>query len=104
MHIIVAAVLERQITSISSNVAHAWIEDFEERCVLEADRGDLVLVGVQCLEIVRVSVDAVAGDADIKDGVSFGRSESFEECRQHSSALIHRDSDGQRPWSALTPD
>ena len=71
--IVEGAVPEGQRESVGADEPHAGERGLQKRGVVESDGGDPAFVRIPGLEVVGIFIGAIAGDADIEDGVGFRR-------------------------------
>src|ERR1051326_1907823 len=76
VNVVEGLVLERQRKTVRADEGEARVKLFEVRCIVDADRGDTVLVGIPGREIVRVVVALIAGRAYVEYGVVRGDAET----------------------------
>src|SRR6266446_4559170 len=96
MHHIESLIGERQIERIRLQIPHAGIKLLQERRILEARGYNVILIGIQRLEIVRRRIGLIRGYTQVEDKIRRPRLHLAHKDAENVAPDLRGDADRQR--------
>src|SRR5438067_3504619 len=90
MHVVERAVAKREVAAIAAQKSQSRIGALQERGVVHTDRRHFPFMRIPSLEIIRMSVAAVGGSADIENRIGVRGPGKIEVGAKHLASLIGR--------------